>query len=1010
MSHPLQRPHPAGSLLALALCLALSPCALAQSTTGMLFGSVPDAGAVIHIESASGVARDLSADAAGHYRSPNLPIGDYVVTLMREGAAVETRKVQVRVGTSTEVSFGSAGAGQATTLDAVNVSAASIPPIDTTATDSRTVIDAEQLRKLPLGRTSEDIAKLAPGVVANSGGFSSPTGRQLVSFGGSSPTENAYYINGFNTTEPLQAFGGLTLPYGVIDQQEMYTGGYSAQYGRSDGGVINAIGKHGTNEWHYGAQVVWEPDFLRSKGRSSDYGNGQPSSAVAGSLYSYKGDDRTDGVTTSLYAGGPIVRDTLFVFAGMELERSNGTRVDNVEANSSTSYLDYSYRMPRGYAKVNWNITDNHILELTGVSDKRKTSGTYYAYDYVGKQRGSLVGPADDTESGGSLWVAKYTGYLTDALTLTAMYGEMDTKDYIDSSAYDPSLTYLAGLPYQNPALNDGAPIGNNQTVSAVSDPDRGNHSSNLRLDLSWVIGAHTLSAGIDNLRSIARKQGDRSSGPGYIWQYGYTPSPSTALNSELGVGALADYANGASGYYVQKNSWSGIVSISSAQKAQYLEDKWQATRNLLLTLGVRNDQFTNFNSDGVAYIRQTKPQWAPRLGAAWDVHGDASLKVYANAGRYYLGLPLNPALVVAAGLYNTTQYFTYSGIAADGTPTGLTAVSGVVSALNQYGQAPDPKTTTAQGLESEYQDEYILGFEKTLGSSWVYGVKGTFRNLRNAIDDFCSMSQVVAKAQSLGYDIQNYNSCYLINPGRSNAFLLVDATGNYVQVPMSNTELGFPRLKRRYYALENVLEHPFNGSWYGKISYTFSRSYGNTEGQVRSDVSQSGTSTSYDWDNWTIMANANGPQNNDHTHQLKLFGYYQVAPAWMVSGNASLVSGTPKHCLSYYGSDQTDPLSYGSVYHFCNGQPSPPGKQGRMPWVKQFDVGVSYMPAFADHRLNITLGVFNLFNAQTPLQRYAFSMISPDADDPSPNNPLYDTVIIRQSPRYARLSVSYDY
>ena len=57
--------------------------------------------------------------------------------------------------------------------------------------------------------------------------------------------------------------GGYTLPYGSIEQQETYTGGYSAKYGRSNGGVINQVGKSGTNEFHFGAQVTWKPRSLQ---------------------------------------------------------------------------------------------------------------------------------------------------------------------------------------------------------------------------------------------------------------------------------------------------------------------------------------------------------------------------------------------------------------------------------------------------------------------------------------------------------------------------------------------------------------------------------------------------------------------------------------------------------------------------------------------------------------------------------------------------------------------------
>ena len=145
----------------------------------------------------------------------------------------------------------------------------------------------------------------------------------------------------------------------------------------------------------------------------------------------------------------------------------------------------------------------------------------------------------------------------------------------------------------------------------------------------------------------------------------------SQAPNENGGVGApspgLADPTYGSTGYYVTKDVATNIFSYNAEQKAYYIEDKWQVTDRLLLILGLRGDKFTNFTPFGQAYI-DTDMQLAPRLGFSWDVHGDSSLKVYGNLGRYYLGLPLSPV-----GLFTpqtlTTTYFTYSGINADGTP-----------------------------------------------------------------------------------------------------------------------------------------------------------------------------------------------------------------------------------------------------------------------------------------------------------------------------------------------------
>jgi outer membrane receptor for ferrienterochelin and colicin len=1005
---PLRR-RPLVRALVFATGLGAAGGILAQSTTGTLVGQVADhAGDTVMVQSTNGLVRQVPVDARGHYVAPQLPLGSYTVTLQQGGKMVDARhNVELRVSAATNVSFSApstapAGANVAV-LSAVNVTSNALPAIDVTSVDSRTVITAQQLARLPLGRSAEAIAQLAPGVSRNTANFTSATGQSLVTFGGSAASENAYYINGFNTTDPLNAAGGLTLPYGAIDQQEVYTGGYSAQYGRSDGGVINQVGKRGTNDWHFGVQVLWQPNFARAKERDVYYANGLPQTPVAGSLFDPKSGNDATTTTVSAYAGGPLIKDKLFFFVAAEFEREQGNQVNSVETTSAPNQT-YRYNDPRWYAKLDWNINDSNLLELTGASDKRSGSGSVYDYDYNARTRGEFIRPQDTTKKGGDLWVAKYTGYLTDNLTLSAMYGELNTRDYDFPGAYDPGLTYVSNIINQNPALNGGTQRGNPQ-IASLSDPSRGNKTTNLRFDLSYHLGDHTISAGIDNQNANANDQGTFNTGPGYSWSYGRTDTPDTPIVSGLGVPAPGNYPNGQEGYYVQKNVAISVVSVRSTQRAQYIEDKWQVSDRWLLSLGLRNDQFTDYNPGGQAFIKQTRPQWAPRLGFSWDVNGDASFKVFGNAGRYYLGLPLNPATGAAAGYIATQQYYTYGGIAADGTPTDLTQISQPVSANNSYGQQPDPNTVTAKNIKAENQDEFMLGFTKTAGDKWIYGAKLTQRILRNAIDDFCDIKLVTDKATAEGHDIGSTNSCYLINPGRANTFTLTDTAGNPFTTTLSNDEIGFPQLKRRYYALDTFLEHPFDGKWYGRLDYTFSRSYGNTEGQLRSDLLQGGASATEDWDNAVIMQNTNGPQNNDHTHQIKLYGYYQFTPEWMASGNIDVQSGNPKICLGSYGPDYSDPVGYGNAYHWCNGLPSPPGSHGRLPWTHRVDLGVTYRPAFAEHKLAFNANVFNVLNEQNAIFLQPNSVLTGTTP-----NPQYGTAIYREDPRYVRLSVSYDY
>ena len=988
--------------------LLISAGAHAQSTTSSIFGHVPvQPGETVVIRNSSGLTRTVNVDSQGRYNAPQLPIGTYSVSLMSDGKVVQTRdNVVLQVGVGAEISFSAAPteAAEANTrqLSAVNVTANKLPPIDVSSVDSRTVLTADQLAKLPLGQTAESIALLAPGTNVGAGGAKSTTGVPLVSFGGSSTTENAYYLNGFNTTDPNLAQGGLALPYGSIDQEEVYTGGYSAQYGRSDGGVINMIGKSGTNDWHFGGQFLYEPSSMVASANNTYYENGLPPSPVAGNLYDPNSKNSTWSSVYDLYVGGPIIKDKLFFFASAEMTHTDGNTVNSVEAGTDTHYTD---TVPKWYAKVNWNITDSNLLELTGASDKSLTSGTVYNYDYNNLSDTSLKAYANDTKQGGDLWQAKFTSYITDKLTLTAQYGRMKTRDYNENPAYDASEPYIGNYTLENPALNGGTPITNSQTVQEINNPGQNFVSTNLRIALTYTLGDHTLTAGIDNLRTAATDQDELTSGPdGYQWIYAYTQTPTVPIAPSLGVGAPASYPNGASGYYASKYIFNQGGNLFSTENAEYIEDNWQVNDRLLLSIGLRDDDFTNTNASALPYMRQTKPQWAPRLGFSWDVFGDSSFKVFGNAGRYYLGSPIAPG-DPANGYVATNQYYTYSGIAANGVPTGLTQMSGPVSPNGAYGQTPDPRTMTATSLKAEDQDEFMLGFQKTAGPNWVYGAKITRRILRHVIDDWCDVQVVVNKAASQGITDTNTDTCYYINPGEANTFAVEDPSGAFHSVTVSNADMQFPHAVRRYYGLETFLEHPFDGKWYAKVTYTFSRSYGNSEGEGQSDIRAIGGTQNEDWDFPPLMVYADGPQGNDHTNVLKGYGYYAITPEWLVSANLNLTQGGPKYCLGYYGPQQSDPVDYGSSYHWCNGLPSPPGEFGRLPWMKQLDLGVHYRPAFAGHKLSLNVDVFNVFNGQAPLNldaEYNGSIGTPNAG--------YGTPMVLQQPRYVRLGVTYDY
>ncbi|EKU25832.1 Oar protein [Xanthomonas translucens pv. graminis] len=197
-----------------------------------------------------------------------------------------------------------------------------------------------------------------------------------------------------------------------------------------------------------------------------------------------------------------------------------------------------------------------------------------------------------------------------------------------------------------------------------------------------------------------------------------------------------------------------------------------------------------------------------------------------------------------------------------------------------------------------------------------------------------------------------------MFNPGQTNTYKLINNDGSgYTTVKMSQSDWGFTDgAKRNYLAIDLFLEHPLDEKWYGRVDYTWSRSYDNTEGQVKSDIGQTDVSKTQDWDSAALMYYAGGDLANDRRHQLKAFGAYQFTPEWMLSATLKVASGMPKSCLGYFGTDESDPTSYGSAYHYCGGNPSSPGQAGRLPWTKLVGPGRDLPPRLRRSQAGVRL------------------------------------------------------
>jgi hypothetical protein len=1003
--------------LALAVAFAVSiggaGAALAQSNaTGAIFGSATP-GDVVHIENTdNGLRRDITVDSGGRYRANSLPIGTYTVSLMHNGTVVDSHKgVQTQISQGTDVSFAAAAAGasDATNLGSVQVTANTLPSIDVSSVDSRTVLTADQLSKLPIARTSiSSIALLAPGTTPAVRGYGN-----ALSFGGSSASENGYYINGFQATNPLTGVSSRQLPYDAIDQEQVLIGGYGAEYGRSTGGVINVVSKRGTNEWKGDVQVFWSPDSLNQQPRDIDLRDG--TKFQKGNPYTLR---NNENLQYSGSIGGALIKDKLFIFAAADWIRNTG---DYTGPNTTSDSEHDSAKTKRWLTKLDWNITDNNILEFTGIGDTETNDQSISAYSYdtgKGDYLGHVYtknynGTQTNATPGGNTYIGHYTGYITDDLTVNAMYGR-------SHSDHSQNITSATG---QNcPTITDDrtAFASNPQTGCTVGGstfllPGAEDSSHGWSASIEYRVGDHDLRGGVDNYVLRATSGALPQGGTGYIYNDVGDGSSIISRLKNLGLDpALYNPAAFPNGYYVESTALSTGTSARTNQRSQFIEDNWQITDRWHGYIGLRNEQFTNFNGAGEAYAN-ARHQLDPRLGASWDVYGDSSLKIYANAGRYHLGLPTSVAIRGAGPSTYPSQLFGFTGIdPTTGVPTGLITgpYSGVYDKNGANGIPPDAKTVSAQGLHSYYQDEYIFGFDQQLNDNWVVGAKAMYRRLRSLIDDTCDSAplQTWGDENGLGDQvaagIARSTGCWLYNPGRANTFTVSPAPGQYLSVPLTAKEIGEPQAKRAYYMLDLYAEHQFSDHWYAKIDYTYSRSYGNSEGQLDSNIVQADVSTTETWDFPAIMDNTNGNLPNDQKHQLRIYGTYAPTDEWAFSTVTRIASGYPVSCIgtrpaSYGG----DPYEYGNSYFYCNGQPAPRGTFGRTPWTYNVDLSAAWKPAFADHKLTLSADVFNALGKQRVTQYYEIGETA--SGDP---NPQYKRARSFSDPRTVRLGARYDF
>ncbi len=326
----------------LALTLYPSVAAHAQVTGATLSGTVTDAtgavipGVMISIKNrATAVVRNVTADEAGFYSAPNLLAGVYDVTASQPGfSTVVESNITLGVGAQQLLNI-SMRIGESAQLVEVTEAA---PLIQLTSSTISNAIESTIVRELPLnGRDWASLATLAPGVQAietqmpfengvlrGNRGF----GFQMTISGGR-PTQNNYRIDGLSINDYANGAGsviGVSLGVDAIQEFSVISGNYSAEYGRTSGGIVNAISKSGTNAFH---GDVYE--FLRNSALDA---NDFFSNAAHQPKPTYRRNQ------FGAAAGGPIRKDRTFIFGDYEgIRQAEGAPSGNSTVPSDNARL-----------------------------------------------------------------------------------------------------------------------------------------------------------------------------------------------------------------------------------------------------------------------------------------------------------------------------------------------------------------------------------------------------------------------------------------------------------------------------------------------------------------------------------------------------------------------------------------------------------------------------------------------------------------------------------------------
>ncbi len=617
--------HRARDLVVLATMLLWISTAASAQTSGTVSGVVSDPngaplpGVTVTARSPE-LQRESSStttDADGSYRLTPLPAGTYSLTFSLDGFATQSLE-GIRVGVNARVT-----ADWAMQLEALEESVqvtSEVPLMEVTRSEAVTRVDLESIENLPLKtRNPEDLVSLVPGVTPRP----QAAGQAQFSIFGERPSATGYVYDGADNYDP-QAGGSLQrYAQDSIQEFEVITTGYEAEWGRAQGGVVNVVTRSGTNDLQ--ARAFY---YVRDDSWDSSNVSGQDAPQLSRDQF-------------GLAVGGKIQRDRLFYFAaGEALDESRGR---NIDRSTVPGWVQ------DGLATVQGNEDFNQGPTVDGLTLLGKL-------DFLPgeSQRWTFAINNTDDDAAGEIPAATVAGTLLLPSAATTQTGESLSGTLNQSTVFgrhgvlDSSLRYVDAQ-----SVGNADRSGRGEAVlllfrsgfiqtSASSPANAGRTERDTtrlaaRQSYSMFRGSHDLKFGWEVIDTQLKGFDTVSNDVEYSAAFLY-PNQSEvneALFREFG------FEQSAARFMFLSPDPSGALNlnIDNTDLAFYGQDKWQVGDNVTLNLGLRYDRASLFGDDD--------DNFSPRLGVVWDVGGRHETLVSASAGLFYD----QNALAAAAGV-----------------------------------------------------------------------------------------------------------------------------------------------------------------------------------------------------------------------------------------------------------------------------------------------------------------------------------------------------------------------